>query len=116
MKFSIKDFFSKCDQIRSFLQIWSHLLTKSLTENFIFCAVKYFNTYFIMNLSFQIIFQWFELGIDIYVYQKLNRATFGSFYWLSKIQNFARDGTFSLLNYFCKRKKFDECRTRDLIC
>ena len=28
MKFSIKDFISKCDQIRSFLRIWSHLLTK----------------------------------------------------------------------------------------
>ena len=38
MKFSIKDFFIKCDQIRSFLRIWSHLLKKSLTENFIFCA------------------------------------------------------------------------------
>ena len=40
MKFSIKDFFGKCDQIRSFLRIWSHLLKKSLMENFIFCAVK----------------------------------------------------------------------------
>ena len=39
MKFSIKDFFSKCDQIRSFLRIWSHLLKKFLTENFTFCAV-----------------------------------------------------------------------------
>ena len=39
MKFSIKDFLSKCDQIRSLLQIWSHLLKKSLMENFIFCAV-----------------------------------------------------------------------------
>ena len=39
MKFSIKDFFSKCDQIRSFLCIWSHLLKKSLMESFIFCAV-----------------------------------------------------------------------------
>ena len=38
-KFSIKDFFSKCDQMRSFLRIWSHLLKKSLMENFIFCAV-----------------------------------------------------------------------------
>ena len=37
-KFSIKDFFSKCDQIRSFLRIWSHLLKKSLMKNFIFCA------------------------------------------------------------------------------
>ena len=39
MKFSIKNFFSKCDQIRSFLWIWSHLLKKLLIENFIFCAV-----------------------------------------------------------------------------
>ena len=34
--FAIKDFFSKCDQI----QIWSHLLKKSLMENFIFYAVQ----------------------------------------------------------------------------
>ena len=39
MKFFIKDFFSKCDQIRTKLPIWSHLLKKSLIENFIFCAV-----------------------------------------------------------------------------
>ena len=39
MKFSIKDFFSKCNQIRSFLRIWSHLLKKSLMKNFIFSAV-----------------------------------------------------------------------------
>ena len=39
MKFSIKDFFSKCDQIHSFLRIWSHSLKKFLMENFIFCAV-----------------------------------------------------------------------------
>ena len=39
----IKDLFSKCDQIRSFLWIWSHLLKKSLMENFIFCAVIIFN-------------------------------------------------------------------------
>ena len=32
MKFSIKDFYSKCDQIRSFLRIWSHLLKISLGE------------------------------------------------------------------------------------
>ena len=39
MKFSIKDFFSKCEQIRSFLLIGSHSLKKSLMENFIFCAL-----------------------------------------------------------------------------
>ena len=40
MMFSINDFFTKCDQIRSFLRIWSHLLKKCLMENFIFCAVN----------------------------------------------------------------------------
>ena len=40
MKFSIKDFFSKCDQIRRKLRIWSHLLKKFVMENFIFCVVK----------------------------------------------------------------------------
>ena len=40
MKFSIKDYFSKCDRIRSVLRIWSHLLKKSLMENFLFCAVN----------------------------------------------------------------------------
>ena len=39
MRFSIKDFFSKCNQIRRKMRIWWHLLKKSLMENFIFCAV-----------------------------------------------------------------------------
>ena len=39
MKFSIKGFLRKCDQIRNLLRIWSHLLKKSLMENFIFRAV-----------------------------------------------------------------------------
>ena len=39
MKFSIKDFFSKSKQIHSFMRIWSHLLKKSLMENFIFRAL-----------------------------------------------------------------------------
>ena len=41
MNFSIKDFFSKCDQIRRKLRIWSDLLKKSLMENFMFCAVSF---------------------------------------------------------------------------
>ena len=41
MKFSIKDFFSKCEQIRKKLLIWSHLLKKSLIKNFIFCAMRF---------------------------------------------------------------------------
>ena len=34
----MKGFFSKCDQIRSLMRIWSHLLKKSLIENLFFCA------------------------------------------------------------------------------
>ena len=45
MKLSIKDFFSKCDQIRRKLQIcWSHLLRKFFMVNFFvnasFCFVS----------------------------------------------------------------------------
>ena len=39
--FSNKDFFSKCGHIRRKLRIWSHLLKKSLMENFIFYAVPF---------------------------------------------------------------------------
>ena len=42
MKFSVKDFFSKSDQIRRKLRIWSHLLKKSLVKNFNFYAVSGF--------------------------------------------------------------------------
>ena len=41
MKFSIKDFCSKCNQIRIFLRIWSYLPEKSPIEIFIFlCSVR----------------------------------------------------------------------------
>ena len=36
MKYSIKDFFGKSDQICSLLRIWTHLQKKSSMENFIF--------------------------------------------------------------------------------
>ena len=49
MKFSIKDFFSKFDQIRRKLRIWSHLLNKSWMENFIFCAVRWIASLFRIN-------------------------------------------------------------------
>ena len=41
-KFFIKNFFSKCDQIRKKMRIWSDLLKKSLMTNFIFlCSAGY---------------------------------------------------------------------------
>ena len=49
MKFPIKYFFSECDQIRSFLRIWSYLSNKSLMENFSFGALRCFRN--IVKLS-----------------------------------------------------------------
>ena len=40
MKFRNEDFFSKCDQIRSFQRIWSHLLKKPLMELHFLCNYK----------------------------------------------------------------------------
>ena len=45
MKFSIKDFFSKYEQLRRKWRIWSHLVKKPLMENFIFCAVYVCSSY-----------------------------------------------------------------------
>ena len=60
MKFSIKDFFSKCDQILKKLRIWSHLLKKSVMENFIFCAVINFKEYIGTLLGFMS-FPWLSI-------------------------------------------------------
>ena len=40
MKFSIKDFFSKYEQIRSFIRIDFYLLHKFLMKKFFACAVQ----------------------------------------------------------------------------
>ena len=40
-KFSVRDFFSKCDPVSKKLRTWSHLLKKSLMENFIFRTVSW---------------------------------------------------------------------------
>ena len=40
IKFSVKNFFSKCEEIRSFLRIFSHLLKRSPTGNLLFWAVN----------------------------------------------------------------------------
>ena len=48
MMFSIKGFFSKQDQVRKKLRIWSHLLKKSLIENIIFCEV-YIKWSYVLN-------------------------------------------------------------------
>ena len=52
MKFFFKDFFKKWAQIHGKLQIWSHLLKKSLMENFIFlCSVWNFQLKFCFKVA-----------------------------------------------------------------
>ena len=48
MKFPIKDFFSKCDQVCRKMQVLSHLLKKSVMENFIFvqCLIENLHKFF----------------------------------------------------------------------
>ena len=56
MKFSIKDFFSKNDQIHRKPRFWSHLMKKSFIANFIFCAVVWAWVIFV-NTSLSIAFK-----------------------------------------------------------
>ena len=65
MKFSLKDFFSICDQMRRKLRIWSHLLKKSLTENFIFCTVLVYHNlpYFSRKLADETICWIFDIRV-----------------------------------------------------
>ena len=51
MKFSIKDFFTKCDEICRKLRIWPHLLKKTLIKNFIFCAAFWLRANIIEELT-----------------------------------------------------------------
>ena len=99
IKFSIKSFFSKCDQIHSFLRIWSHSLTKSWMENFIF--VQWTWSLESVNLpKYEIDFQrvwlyvYYRSGMflrQLFVITILEITTFGNtltprvFYWLPAI-------------------------------
>ena len=42
MKFSVTNFFSKCDQIRRKLRIWTHLMKKSIMENLFLAFFRLF--------------------------------------------------------------------------
>ena len=54
-KFPITDFFSKCNEIRRNLRIWSHLLEKSLMENFIFLYSVYCGEFYKVNRKKRIV-------------------------------------------------------------
>ena len=65
MKFSIKDFFTKCDQICRKLPIWSHLLNIFLMVNFIFCTVSpcIDKKILVHKINFLILFIWFQFRL-----------------------------------------------------
>ena len=71
MKFSITDFFSKCNQIRRKLQIWSHLQKKSLMENFIFVQWKFF-WFVLRNVKTPLIYSGLRLLFDAWSKVKSN--------------------------------------------
>ena len=75
MKFSMKDFFSKCDQIRKKLRIWSNLLKKSLMENFNFCDVINFDP----NIWFFLSHGCNDHGITILKFYSKTSALFCSY-------------------------------------
>ena len=64
MKLSVKDFFSQWDPIHRKQWIWSHLLKKSLMDNFSFCAVSTFiNTIWDADLADMQLITKFNIGI-----------------------------------------------------
>ena len=113
MKFSIKDFWSKCDQIRRKLRIWSHLLKKSLI--FIFCTV---GTEIIwtcnsnLNLNFKL--TWCEIDLlNYYIYIFLNYHHSGS-----PQRRFAESSSFYLIRWqwmllICFKRPY--CNVLDLL-
>ena len=95
MKFSITDFFSKCDQIRSFLRIWLHLLKKSITENFIFCAV------FFAHCWSGCLFLWYSCNIIVNVIWQN--------YFLTSMGDYVTASYFQTLTYL-RNKYFYPCK------
>ena len=91
MKFSIKDLYSKYDQIRSFLRIWSYLLKKSLMENFIFCAVNYFRNH--LNILSTSIFN-FDINSAFRIsHKKTDRYYYEYYEWTDRYYEWQTDTT-----------------------
>ena len=55
INFSLRNFFSKCQQICRNLSLWSDIQKKSLTENFSFCSLMQL-TWLNLNIDYLIIF------------------------------------------------------------
>ena len=103
MKFSIKDFFSKCDQICSFLLIWSHLLKKSLMENFILSA---------MSLTWSAYFHCYRYRLR-QIMNKKKIIIFSSNYFCNKYWTYCRysiTAAFPIIKHWENIQKLFPCR------
>ena len=99
IKFSIRNFFRKCNQILSFLRILSHLLKKSLIENFTFCP---------MSVNKQVTWNFTRCGN---VYNKnisVRRMIDNIFSLMAYMQCFARSGTICAI-YKTRKTPMEEC-------
>ena len=87
MKFFIEDFFTKCEQIRRKMWIWSYLLQKSLMENFIFCAVIDFSFPKAVNLSHAFLHGFLIISnfVKFYLQKKPNQIPAGNY--MFKVNN-----------------------------
>ena len=84
MKFSVKNFFSKCKQIPRKLEIRSHMLKKSLTENFVSFELIFFKFPF-KNYHFRHMWIILTSGVT----QQKHRQTFYIFL-VYKMEGFQR--------------------------
>ena len=93
MNFSMKDFFSKCDQIRMFVRTWSHLLEKSSMGNSIFCAV-YILLFILCKYPWK--------GLQLYLKKSLAQVISCEFWEISKntffLQNISGGGFCIIIN------------------
>ena len=76
----VNDFFSKCDQIHRKLLTWSHLLKKSLVENFIFYDVQLGQLDSLSNYSHHYYLSFAKWGLNkssfnFFDFQKFSMAT-----------------------------------------
>ena len=109
MKFSIKDFYSKCDQIRRNLWIGSHLLKKSLMENFIFVQWLIFIQFHcnIKKIYFSLRTFWckskFKVeSIKMYLFKKILQSLFYSWVQTKKISSTYLNQTHSFKHSFSR--------------
>ena len=91
MKFPINDFFS-------FMRIWSHLLNKSLMENFIFCVVKCkFSKWSVIIFSFISKSHIRRSGTLWRTYRKIPSLFHRVIYWKKMVEKLL----FQIWNTFC---------------